>query len=224
MGVVDVKMPSDDEEFDSTAEVAASDTSSESKTDEAVKPQETSTEEMPSMSAEPETVSAPEKKPTPMVVTDVAPAAVSETKAEPTVNSVKSSKPAKSNKGMIHFAVDALLVLLLIAVGLWGWSLHSDNQNLNKQVTQLNANPQAVVQKQTEALIAKVSALMTLPSGETPTIAEVSDASAAKKQSAFFNNAQNGDKVLMYAKAGQAILYRPTTGKIILVAPLTFTK
>jgi hypothetical protein len=64
---------------------------------------------------------------------------------------------------------------------------------------------------------------MQLPQGETPTVANVSDADAAKKQSAFFVDAQNGDKVLMYVKAGQAILYRPSTNKIIKVAPLTLT-
>ncbi len=87
----------------------------------------------------------------------------------------------------------------------------------------LNANPQAIIQKQTDAIINAVGQLMTLPTGETPTVATVSDANAAKQQSAFFDNAQNGDKVLMYVKAGEAILYRPSTNKIVLVAPLTLS-
>jgi cell division protein FtsB len=139
-------------------------------------------------------------------------------------SSVKNKMPDFSKRDI----VDILLVLLVLALALYCWSLSSSNNtlktqntNLNNEVAQLNANPQAIIQRQTQDLIDKVSKLMTLPSGETPTIANVTNASEAKQQSAFFKNAQNGDKVLMYVKAGEAILYRPSTNKIILVAPLT---
>jgi hypothetical protein len=122
------------------------------------------------------------------------------------------------------------LAVLVGILGLWATSLSSansqlktDKSNLQNQVAQDNANPQALVTKQTDQLVGTVSKLMQLPSGETPTVAEVTDVTAAKKQSAFFNSAQNGDKVLMYVKSGEAILYRPSTNKIVLVAPLTFT-
>lgn len=118
---------------------------------------------------------------------------------------------------------EAVLVAAVVGLGLWAWSLHSDNDNLRSQVSQLSNDPQSTIKKQSDALISKVGALMQLPADETPTIANVSDVEAAKKQSAFFTNAQNGDKVLLYAKAGQAILYRPSTNKIVLVAPLTFS-
>ncbi len=122
----------------------------------------------------------------------------------------------------IRLIVEALLVLTLLGLGSWSLALHNDRDNLRRQVTALNANPQATIQKQTDGLIRAVSKLLTLPAGETPTIANVSDAGQARQQSAFFNNAQNGDKVLMYVKAGEAVLYRPSSNKIILVAPLTF--
>jgi len=118
---------------------------------------------------------------------------------------------------------EAVLVLAVIGLGLWSWNLYSDRKDLKNEVATLNANPQSVVQKQTKQLITKVGSLMQLPTGETPTVAEVSDATQAKQQSSFFNKAQNGDRVLMYVKTGEAILYRPSTNKIILVAPLVFT-
>jgi uncharacterized protein HemX len=135
-----------------------------------------------------------------------------------------SPKPPKASKGSAGRTIlEVVLVVVVIGLGLWTWNLSSDNKNLQQQVNQLNANPQVAVQKQTQSLINNVSKLMQLPTGETPTVASVSDATQAKQQSAFFDNAQNGDKVLMYVKAGEAILYRPSTNKIILVAPLTFT-
>jgi hypothetical protein len=134
----------------------------------------------------------------------------------------KPANPVREGGGFSkHWIIDAVLVLAVVALALWGWSLKADNNNLATQVASLNANPQAVIKKQTDQLITAVSKLMNLPSGEVPTVATVSDASAAKQQSAFFANAQNGDKVLMYVKTGEAILYRPSTNKIILVAPLT---
>jgi hypothetical protein len=149
-------------------------------------------------------------------VTDTpAPAVVSTTPTQ-------TSKP-KRDKPSKRIIVEAVLVILIAALGAYTWSLHADNQNLNKELASLKTNPQKAVQQQTNDLIASVGKLIQLPKGETPTVAAVTDAAQAKKQSAFFNNAQNGDKVLLYVKAGEAILYRPSTNKIVLVAPLTFS-
>ncbi len=87
------------------------------------------------------------------------------------------------------------------------------------QVRTLSKNPQAIAQKESDDVIAKVSKLVVLPAGEVPTIATVSDPEALKDQ-AFFTNAQKGDKVLIYAQAKKAILYSVTLNKIIDVAPL----
>lgn len=135
------------------------------------------------------------------------------------------SEPAKSPRGKNSTArtlFEIVLVLALIGVGYYAYTLYNDKQELTAKVATLNANPQLAIQKQTDDLISNVGALIQLPEGETPTVANVSDAAKAKEQSSFFANAVNGDKVLMYVKAGQAILYRPSTDKIVLVAPLTF--
>ncbi len=68
-------------------------------------------------------------------------------------------------------------------------------------------------------VVAQVGKLMLLPE-ETPTIAVVSDLSKLKGQK-FFANAKEGDIVLMYAEAGEAVLYSPSLNKIIQVAPIT---
>lgn len=70
------------------------------------------------------------------------------------------------------------------------------------------------VEKTSEA----VAKLMELPA-EAPTLATVSDAEKLKNQP-FFENAKNGDKVLIFKTARKAILYRPFTNKIIEVGPI----
>ena len=72
-----------------------------------------------------------------------------------------------------------------------------------------------------DSVVAKVQVLIELPD-EEPTLATVSDVEKLKDQ-AFFANAQNGDKVLIFQKAEKAILYRPSTNKIIEVGPITIT-
>jgi len=71
-----------------------------------------------------------------------------------------------------------------------------------------------------EQIVRKVSSLMDLPQGETPTLATVSDKTQLQNQS-FFQNAENGDRILVYSGAKKAILYRPSTNKIIDIAPIT---
>lgn len=87
------------------------------------------------------------------------------------------------------------------------------------QIRVLKKDPQAVAQKEVADLVSKISKLLVLPEGETPTIATVSDLEALKDQ-VFFASAQEGDKVLIYAQAKKAILYSVTLNKIIEVAPL----
>lgn len=76
--------------------------------------------------------------------------------------------------------------------------------------------PADTAQAEIDSITEKVSLLMDIPS-ETPTIATISDASKLRAQQ-FFAKAQNDDKVLIYSSAQRAILYRPSTNKIIEVA------
>jgi hypothetical protein len=144
--------------------------------------------------------------------------------SEPAVATATVAGTSQNGKNLSrHYIIEAVLLVIVIMLALFVWSLNSDKHNLTKEVASLNANPQALVQKQTQSLITAVGQLMQLPQGETPTVAAVTNVAAARKQSAFFNNAQNGDKVLLYVKSSEAILYRPSTNKIILVAPLSFS-
>ena len=155
------------------------------------------------------------------------PQTVTPTQAEsvPTApsESAKPPKAKRSGKHIIRTVLEVLLVLVVAGLGYWSYTLYTEKQDLQDQINQLKSDPQAEAQRQADAIVARVAAIRTLPKDEVPTVANVSDAEAAKKQSAFFVNAQNGDKIIVYVKTGQAILYRPSTNKIILVAPLNLT-
>jgi len=80
-------------------------------------------------------------------------------------------------------------------------------------------DPKESVKLESKLLVEKIGKLMELPKGEEPTVATVSDKDKLSNQP-FFANAQNGDKVFIYAKGKKAILYRPSTNKIIEVGPV----
>jgi hypothetical protein len=88
-----------------------------------------------------------------------------------------------------------------------------------RQYRQLRDHPEVVAQDEVGALLAEVSKIMDLPQDETPNVATISDVEKLKDQ-VFFKGASNGDKLIIYANAKEAILYRPSAKRIIQVAPL----
>ena len=88
-----------------------------------------------------------------------------------------------------------------------------------RQFANLKKNPQQVAQQETADVVKLVSRHLILPEGEDPTLATVTDTEKLKDQ-AFFAHAKVGDKVLIYTNARKAILYNPSSDKLIEVAPL----
>jgi hypothetical protein len=122
----------------------------------------------------------------------------------------------KSGKmtGMRVFGTLLLIAAIAVAV-IFGIKWHNANERANK----LAKDPQAVARQTVADTVTAVGKLTVLPNGETPTLATVTDITKLKEQP-FFANAQNGDKVLIYTQAKKAYLYRPTTNKVINIAPL----
>ncbi len=104
-----------------------------------------------------------------------------------------------------------ILIVLLVPLGLsiyFYYQLH----NIKKTTT---SEPN----KEVKDIITKVSNIYLTPSTEEPTVATVSDPSILKNQS-FFTQAEKGDKVLIFTKAGRAVLYRPSINKIIEITSI----
>jgi hypothetical protein len=113
------------------------------------------------------------------------------------------------------WVVIAVVVLIVLGFGL-AYYFYEKYQAVKANPT---GEAQAAAQAEVAGLVTEVGKLMVLPADETPTVATVADASKVQDQK-FFANAANGDKLLAYTKAMEAILYRPSANKIISVAPI----
>lgn len=115
----------------------------------------------------------------------------------------------RDKKTTITFVIVALVVL--IALGAAGF--------FAQQYYALRANPNQAAEAETARLTAAVGKLYELPKDEEPIVGEVQDIEKLKEQP-FFENAQNGDDILIYQKAKVAIIYRAEENKLINVGPI----
>lgn len=100
--------------------------------------------------------------------------------------------------------------------------LQSQNAELTKQLAAYKTDPNQAVQAEDDKTVAEVGKLYALPKDEKPIVAKVTDKEASKKQyGSFFDNAENNDVSLIYTKAKLAVLYRPSSKKIINVSTVT---
>jgi hypothetical protein len=128
--------------------------------------------------------------------------------AEPAQRRVRS-KPAGAGWKRPKVIIPAILLILLLA-----WLTHGYITTKNQLEAAKNgqgSSPSLQVQQ-------KVALIAAVPAGETPTVATVNNADKLRS-TAFFKDAQNGDKVLFYPSSGLAILYRPSSNKIIRYQP-----
>ncbi len=70
-----------------------------------------------------------------------------------------------------------------------------------------------------QQVAARVGRLVLLPTNETPALATVTDPSKLKSNP-LLASTHAGDKILIYAKWKQAIVYRPSINKIIDIGPV----
>jgi hypothetical protein len=121
-------------------------------------------------------------------------------------------KKVKKSSRVILPVVAGILILAGIAATYYFYTQNQKSQALLK-------DPTAAQTAEVKVVTAEIGKLMDLPTGEDPTVATVLDKTKLAGQ-AFFVKAENGDKVLIYSKAGEAILYRPSTNRIINVSPV----
>ena len=118
-------------------------------------------------------------------------------------------------KEMIPWVVGGiLLIITFVSVGS-GVYFYRQYRESEEQLK----NPTDAAKKEIQQLLAKVRKLMVLPNEEA-TVATVADVETLQKTQPFFQDAADGDKVLIFQAAKKAVIYRPSTNVIINVAPL----
>ncbi len=127
-----------------------------------------------------------------------------------------------SNQGIPrHWFWLGLIIAIVLVLAAGGLYLKSQNElkRVKNDLEQAKSNPDGQARQSNDELISQIGKLIILPQDEKPTIATVSDLTKLRSQP-FFAKAETGDKVLIYANAKKAILYRPGTNQIIELAPL----
>ena len=111
-------------------------------------------------------------------------------------------------KKVINVVILLVAFVAIIFCSYFYYKLNSLDKDSNKEY-----------KTEVKSLLEKVSKLYLVPIGEEPTVATVSDPDTLKSQQ-FLIDAEKGDKVLIFIKAGKAVLYRPSIDKIIETAPI----
>lgn len=116
----------------------------------------------------------------------------------------------------------SLLVLLMIIAGGFGWIIYK-----YKIYESPKDGParQEQVKKDTVKLAGLVGRHVLLPVGEEPKVATIVDIEKLKKdQPIFYENAKNGDKVLIYFISKKAFIYDPVNDIVINIGPVFLEK
>lgn len=131
--------------------------------------------------------------------------------APPAAEPPQNAHSQPNNQKLIYVA---FIVVLLIMLGVIFNLAHSKNDNASSSSSKSN--------QESIKLSEQIGRYVQLPSGDTPILATVKDANKLKSQSpVFFKYVQNGDKILLYRKSSEAIVYRPSTKKVIVIAPFS---
>ncbi len=104
------------------------------------------------------------------------------------------------------------LVIIIIA-GYYVWTVYQSQNRTQTEIDKAN-------QEQILSIVSRVKRHLVLPDSELPQVAEIKDAALASKEQPFLNGSQNGDFLIVYAKAGKAIVYSPTRDLIVNVGPV----
>lgn len=111
----------------------------------------------------------------------------------------------------MKWAIALIVVVVLAIVGKYAYAKYVSSPEYQKE---------AAVKEQ-KSLLEEVGKVMLLPE-EEPAIFVVNDPVQLTSQQLFFKGAEKGDKLMVFQKAGKAVLYSTNRHMIINVGPVTF--
>lgn len=130
----------------------------------------------------------------------------------------KISTKSKRSRSRISKVLFMLLALVLVALAAGSFVLYGKYQATQQQVEKLSTvqGQQELNQTQVNQLLGEMRAIILLPKDEDPVVATISDMNLLKDKD-FYKDAQNGDRVVVFANAKKAYIYRPSNKMIINV-------
>lgn len=121
----------------------------------------------------------------------------------------------KSGRRISVFTL-TLAILLVISLGFGGYYF--------KQYRDLKNVSAKTPEEKNKELVAKINKVYELPKDEDPVVAVVSDEEKFKSEYPVFTAAKKDDSLLLYEKAGQAILFRESENRVIGTATFAVKK
>ncbi len=109
--------------------------------------------------------------------------------------------------------ISPMVILITVVLGVVlagsGFLFYQYQQAQKELKTLKSSNDQSQpIQTDAKKIIESVSKLIRLPKGEDPAVASITDIDKLKDQPVF-QNAKNGDKILLFANAHKVIIYDP---------------
>ena len=123
---------------------------------------------------------------------------------------------ASKKKTVPRRLVRLVFILLFISAAAFVWSFY----NLRVTANKMNRIAEGALQngqntENPQALLDKISRLILLPQNERPSIATINNVAQLQKNWPFYENARNGDVLLIYFQAKKAYIYDPEKNMII---------
>ena len=122
------------------------------------------------------------------------------------------TQPVK--KGWKKKVIWLIVILVVVTAGYYGYKYYQARRMADPVYRE------AQTAKLIKGVTDRVGKLMVLPKGEVPTVATITDVDKLKADQPFYNDAQNGDQLLVYASARRAIIYSPGRNIIVNSGPV----
>jgi len=129
----------------------------------------------------------------------------------------KSLKSKKVRIGFKQIVLKLFVLALMAGLGATGYLYYQTREQLKYLSTA--QGQEALAKSEVDRIVADLKKLTLLPA-EEPVIATILDEQYLATQSAFYKDAQKGDKIVVYRTAQKAFIYSPTRDIIVNSGPL----
>lgn len=136
----------------------------------------------------------------------------------PTKSATTTPSPERSRSSILLPVLLAVAVIGLI-ISYWGYAQTKKKLSVLTNPSQANELNAA----QTEELLAKVGKLITLPDEKNPVVATINDVESLSARQDFYAQANNGDKLIVFARSRKAVIYDEKDNLIVNMGPVFYT-